>query len=182
MKTGFGVHLAGGVLALAVFLAAAQYFLPQPVPVLLIAAAAFLLGSVVPDIDADTSRVRKSFNALLFLLVLTLAIWIGSENRQQVFNACWKVGITDAFACSILVPAGALALAFMATYILRKTMPQHRGVIHGPGAVLAYAILIFLLALAAGLQSMHAAFVGFAGGAGYFTHLLIDEIGDELKW
>jgi hypothetical protein len=181
METGFEVHVAGGAIALAIFVVASVYFLPQTPLVLLLSALLFMVGAVLPDVDSDRSRVGKAFNAFVFLAVLILGGAALVQNKDALYGQCAKAGMHNDLACGALVPLLAIIAAYAAAFILRKTMPPHRGVFHSLPAAFAYGFLLMAGALAAGFAVYDAAFVGFAGGAGYFTHLLIDEIGDATK-
>lgn len=121
------------------------------------------IGSMIPDIDSDTSKPRRFiFNGLSFVLPAALIYrveWVHrSPERAVLFGAL----------CALLV-------LYPLKWFFRK-FTRHRGAYHSIPAALIYGCLCALLAHhEEAPQSLQLA-ISLVATLGFLTHLVLDEL------
>ncbi|RLG18739.1 hypothetical protein DRN67_03860 [Candidatus Micrarchaeota archaeon] len=180
MKTGFKLHLFLGILA-ALFLNLLIYVTASQPPLLLLAASlTFVLGSILPDIDAPFSFIRRAFSGLLFLsllLALLAVIFIYYPYLSALLVQYVSLGTIAHIALLILL---ALFISAGAVLFMNIIMPFHRGVIHGFIASFLYAASLAFLAYLFSLPLYQGLFIAVAGMLGYQLHIIVDIFGSIL--
>ena len=121
------------------------------------------VGSIIPDIDSDTSKPRRLiFDGLCFLLPPALIY------RMPLLHS------TPIYAV--------LSWALMAVLILKplkwifKRYTKHRGVFHSIPAALIYSVACALLAFHEAAPKNLQVSIMIIGFIGFITHLVLDEI------
>lgn len=164
MRTGFREHLFWGVSLALVF--ALLFSRELPLRIASLSAAAFLAGSLLPDIDHPKSKPRKVMRYALVALFFALMLLWGFGELCSILGGF----------CDYALLLGAV-LPFLLVSLVERSIPSHRGLLHSPIAALVYGgicFLIFQVALGEG-----GLFIGVAGCSGYLAHLLLDFIGDR---
>ena len=121
------------------------------------------VGSIVPDIDSDTSRPRKLiFDGLCLILPPALIYRIPLLHSNPVY----AVGAWAVMTMIILKP---LKWSF-------KRYSKHRGVFHSIPAALIYGMMCTLLAVHELAPKPLQLSILIVGVIGFLTHLLLDEL------
>jgi membrane-bound metal-dependent hydrolase YbcI (DUF457 family) len=124
-----------------------------------------LIGSVLPDIDHPSGKLRKSLRFVIFgSIVLLVYFLLTNWGNIVVFS---NNVILSLVTLSIL-----LFFSYLAATAIDRTIPGHRGVIHSVPAAAFYAALCGISSSLFGVVSP--LFIAFAGGLGYLTHLISD--------
>ena len=156
LKTGFLEHLTAAILVLAVlaiFSGGASFgWIPLY--------AAFLLGSVAPDVDHPNSKIRRWAEASAFAVVFSFLIFFA-----------WGKG-AEWIAIS-------LALAFVFVRLFGMLIPGHRKFLHSPAASVIFGFCVGAVCVFA-LGAGSAIATGLAGACGYLLHIAVDRLGDIL--
>lgn len=177
MKTGFWFHLAAGLVAallLTVVLAAATKYSAF---VLGVAAAVFVLGSVIPDLDAPVSVVRKAFDAVLFVVLLAALVLLLYAYQPKVMKWC-EPKLGGSANCLLVQGLLAIALPTFTVRFVDMLIPGHRGFLHSFSASVLYGIVVaYVVPLAMKAGGSEIIFIGIAAGAGYVLHILLDVFG-----
>jgi len=126
---------------------------------------AMLIGSILPDLDHPSGKLRGMLRYLVFVaIVLLLYFFLTQSGYIAVFAPGTLV--------SIIALAMILFLSYAITIGLERFIPGHRGPVHRLTAALIYSLLCGISAYSFGIPS--AATIAAAGGAGYLTHLVSD--------
>ena len=126
---------------------------------------ALLIGSILPDLDHPSGKLRGMLRYLIFgFLVLMLYFLL----------AQW--GYTSAFAPGTMISIISLSIILFLGYVitigLERFIPKHRGPIHRFTAAMIYAF--FCGAACYTFNIISPEVVALAGGLGYLTHLISD--------
>jgi hypothetical protein len=180
MQTGIKEHLATGFVALIILIVAAQVFMPRPPQLVAAAAAAFIIGSLIPDIDAPFSLIRKTINAVLFLALMLACLAIIFIYNTPIINFC-KAGTGQGEnVCTLGVLFLAVAFPAGAVMVLDFLIPFHRGVLHGFLASFIYGAFLSSIASLLMLGRTDNLFISLAGMLGYALHIVVDIIGSVV--
>jgi hypothetical protein len=160
----FTTHIAVGTVvsgALATVTVAADMVAPENIVAVTLAG---VLGSVLPDIDLEDSRpARAMFSGLA--IFFSFAVLFGLEQRKY------------SIAEMLILWLGTYALVRFVAKELFFRFSYHRGVWH---SVLALVLCAFLTACVFHRMLGRDAAVAWLGaafmGAGYLTHLVLDEL------
>ena len=159
----YQTHLTGGVIV-----GTAAAMLSAGLGLVTVAEMPFIAlvgvwGGLAPDLDSDNSRPIQIMTHYATLIVPTVALW-----RIPWLHA----DLQRAFVAWVLIAAAVRWPLFA----LFKRFTEHRGMFHSVPAALIFGGLAFLLAGRrlddVPLQSA----AGISAAAGYFTHLLLDEL------
>lgn len=129
----------------------------------------FVLGSDLPDIDADFAPVRYFTHSMLPL------VFIYSFYNSKPINAFFKrFGI---LSWPLLITSSVL-FGLMTGYFLK--LLKHRGFLHTIRFAFIYGIVIFLVAkYGMDLKDKASLFLSFSGFFGIIVHLILDK---EVKF
>ena len=121
------------------------------------------LGSVLPDMDSDSS---VPFHVAFGSLTIVTAV--------LVFNKRYSVEPLDWYA---VIAWTALSAVFVWSIgYMFKRFTRHRGMAHSIPAVLLSGLIAFFLAAHLGYMDSEAFLLGVALSAGYLLHLILDEL------
>lgn len=158
----FNTHISSGVVlgAAAATFIVSKDILPQPGPFLI--ATAVAVGSIMPDLDSDTSVPFHIVSSLLALIIgsLTYVYFknIMSDNGEIIFRVIIAV----------------LAVKFVVSPIIKK-LTKHRGIWHSIPAAVIMTLGSFLALQVVDLDMRFRFYIAIALGAGYLSHLALDE-------
>lgn len=158
----FNTHISAGVVlgGAALFFIVSNKLLPQPEAFLITTAIA--IGSILPDMDSDTSVPFHIASSLLSLAVgaLTYGYFktLLSDNSEILFRVIIAV----------------LAVKFVVSPIIKK-LTKHRGIWHSIPAAIILTLGSFLALQTITLTIRMRLYIAVAAGAGYLTHLVLDE-------
>ncbi|MFA6036479.1 MAG: metal-dependent hydrolase [Candidatus Micrarchaeia archaeon] len=180
MQTGFKEHLSTGFVALIILIIAAQVFMPRPPTIVAAAAVAFIIGSLLPDIDAPFSIIRKTINAVLFLMLMLACLAIIFVYNAPIINFC-KAGTGQGEnVCTLGVLFLAVAFPAGMVMVLDFLVPFHRGVLHGFLASFIYGALLSSIVSFFALGRTDNLFISLAGMLGYALHIVVDIVGSVV--
>lgn len=126
----------------------------------------FILGTVLPDIDLQNSKVHKAFRFVLYPFSFVLGFYfvyplINSLNSQiSVFLA-------------ITFPA-VIILSY--EFVISKKGFKHRGFLHSLPAAVLYGFLVFLISMKFNLSLVYLFSLCFLGFFGWYVHEMTDKI------
>ncbi len=123
--------------------------------------ALLFLGALMPDIDHEKSKITKTFFAALFVLLLVLFL----ARPPKLLALAGKALESTMPAWFLYFFAAVVAWVLLYAFYV-KLKPRHRGVTHSLAALLVFSVLVYALFLRFDFA--------FAGGLGYFSHLLAD--------
>jgi len=162
----FREHIAwGAIVALIVVVALYSYALVTDIRLLLLLFGVTVTGSFLPDTDSDSSMPfylvfgGMTLVATGVVLLYTLASTYAGDWR-------YLVGI----------PATAFVLFWVVVGGIVKRLTHHRGIFHSLPALAISATGAFLVAHYYGFSDEQALIFGGAMAAGFFTHLVLDEV------
>lgn len=179
MKTGFWFHLAAGLIAALLLTILVAYGTKYSALALGVAAAAFVLGSVLPDLDSPVSKVRSAFDALLFMLVLLALVLLLYAYQPKIAKWC-AANSFGGMNCILGQALIALAVPTFTVKFADLIIPGHRGFLHSFSASVLYGVAAaYAVPLAVKLSGSEALFVGIAGALGYVLHVLVDIFGSS---
>lgn len=162
----FREHIAwGAIVAIAVVVALYSYALVTDVALLLFLFGVTVVGSFLPDTDSDSSMpFYLVFGAVSLAATTIVAVY----TLETPYAADWRylVGI----------PGAALVFFWVVVGGIIKRLTHHRGMFHSLPAMAIAAAGTFLLARHYGFSDEASLYFGIAMAAGFFTHLLLDEI------
>ena len=119
-------------------------------------------GSIIPDIDSDTSRPRRIIFAGLALFLPSILIY----RVEQLHTPLRVVTFWVASAVLILSPL---------KWVFGK-MTRHRGVYHSIPAALIYGGGCAVIALRESASPSLQLSISICGALGFLTHLILDEL------
>jgi hypothetical protein len=152
-----GVVAAGGIAASSAFTPLTDVSVLMPLFLLVLA------GSLMPDIDSDSSLpFYLAFGAFSFI-VLTIVI---HDTLLMTTDSTQR----------LLVPAIAFLILWFGVRYLFQKFTHHRGMFHSIPAIGIAAMVTIVLALKLQYTPLLAVLFGIALGLGYLSHLLLDEI------
>ncbi|MDD5317511.1 MAG: metal-dependent hydrolase [Candidatus ainarchaeum sp.] len=154
METGFREHLYAALAASAAIGYALLAHAGWPATELPLPLAAFVASSLLPDIDAPSSKPRRYFRAASAAFLLAAAIALYPE-------------------LSAIHPAAPFALPVLGFVALESLVPRHRGAMHSPAAAVCAGALAF--------AAFGSAPVAVMVACGYAFHLLVDFLGDRAR-
>lgn len=150
-----GILGAGGLISMAFFDA------PDFLMTVFVAA---VLGSVLPDMDSDSGI---PFHVSFGSFAVVAAVLAGSSAYRET---------PEDFVRVALWTSSAFVFVYLVLGAIFKRFTRHRGMAHSlPAAVLA-GLLAFFLASHFSYSDGEAFILGLAMLAGYFGHLLLDEL------
>ena len=158
----FNNHISVGAVlgGAALFFIISDKLLPQPEAFLITAAIA--IGSILPDLDSDTSVPFHIVSSMLSLAVgaLTYCYFkdLLSDNGEIIFRVIIAV----------------LAVKFVISPIIKK-LTKHRGIWHSIPATVSVTLGSFLALQMIDLTMRMRLYIAVALGAGYLSHLVLDE-------
>lgn len=158
----FGEHVrAGAVVALFVVAAGAFFDVPITFKFVAIGAVLALLGSIVPDIDAQSSIPRRYLGTAVVVLAVGGAIWYGIQ-------------IPSLDTVQIIAMAGVALVAAVVGLDLFDDLTTHRGFFHSIGFVaLAGSVVYALTTMELGFSDQSALFLGACLAVGIVVHVYI---------
>lgn len=155
-------HAIIGLIAAIIFILAMPN-LPQTT--LTISVIAMIIGSILPDLDHPSGKLRGALRYLVFgSVILLLYFFLTESGYITIFG--------PGTLLSIIALAVILFLSYAITIGLERSIPPHRGPIHRLTAALVYALFCGIASYSFGIA--YANIVGLAGGLGYLTHLISD--------
>lgn len=138
--------LAGAVMALV---------LQQEMFVIFLAGIIGGLSALAPDIDHDSSKIRKAADITVPIFGVFFSLSSSCYADAECIFINWR---------EIIISA--LAITGLYTIVITYLKPRHRGATH----TLAFALLFFMLLYT--VANFNFALFGFAG---YVSHLLADQ-------
>ncbi|MCI0479916.1 metal-dependent hydrolase [Candidatus Uhrbacteria bacterium] len=161
----FSTHLSFGIAfgALAVVAVFALSLVPPSwtFPILIFLSA--VVAAILPDLDSDTGVPFHLTFGSLALAAAGVVFW-------AVIRAS-----SDAYATATLAAAGALFLVWVVFGAVFKKLTKHRGMAHSVPAAALGALVLFSVAVRAGLEPWPSFLLGVAFLGGYLLHLVLDE-------
>ncbi len=160
--SSFNTHISAGIVlgvATATFLASKE-ILPQPGAFLI--ATAVAIGSIMPDLDSDTSVPFHIVSSLLALIIGTLTYIYFKNIMSNNGDIILRVIIA------------LLAVKFVISPIIKK-LTKHRGIWHSIPAAVIMTLGAFLALQVVDLGMRLRFYIAVALGAGYLSHLVLDE-------
>ena len=128
------------------------------------------VGSVLPDIDSDEGTPLR----IVFLIFGSVAAGAGLiyalQNHKD--NLYYLAGI----------PLGIFVLIRFAGPAVFKKYTRHRGMLHSIPVALIFVLLVFIIADSFSFGQADALLIALGVGAGYFLHLLLDEIKSTVNF
>lgn len=163
ISLGVALGILGCIGALSLTLASGPGF-----AVMLFVAAT--LGSILPDMDSDSSI---PFHVTFGALSIVAATLVGFSVHQNMPGdwlalAVWTLG-TVLFVWIVLGK-------------IFKRFTRHRGMAHSIPAALLAGLVLFFLASRLGFSDSESFLLGVAINAGYLSHLILDEIFAALNF
>jgi len=158
----FNTHISAGIVlgvATATFIAS-KAILPQPGAFLI--ATAVAVGSIMPDLDSDTSVPFHIASSLLALIIGSLTY------------VYFKKIMSDNGDIILRVIIAVLAVKFVISPIIKK-LTKHRGIWHSIPAAVIITLGAFLALQIVDLEMRLRFYIAVALGAGYLSHLVLDE-------
>jgi len=126
---------------------------------------ALLIGSILPDIDHPSGKLRGMLRYLIFGFVMLMLYFLLTD---------W--GYITAFTPGTMTSMISLGVVLFFSYVItigfEKIIPKHRGPIHRFTAALIYTLFCGIASHSFGVVSPET--VALAGGLGYLTHLISD--------
>lgn len=162
----FREHIAwGAIVAMVVVVALYSYALVTDVELLLFLFGVTIVGSFLPDTDSDSSM---PFYLVFGAMTLAVTTVVTFYTLASAYASDWRylVGIPGASLIFFWVVVGGIV----------KRLTHHRGMFHSLPAMAIAAVGTFLLARHYGFSDEIALYFGAAMAAGFFTHLILDEI------
>ena len=183
METGFKEHLATGFVAVIILLILTFTFLPKPpAPAVIVSAVlAFMLGTLLPDVDAPFSVIRRTVNAVLFLILFLACLAVIFVYHVPMLRFCTSaVGSLDENTCSFALLFLTVAVPAAIVMVLDFLIPFHRGIMHGFIASFLYGALLSAVFTAVSVGRTDTLFIALGGMLGYVLHIVVDIIGDIM--
>ena len=157
-------HLAfGGAVAASGAAGIAAYAVAKDFQTLAVVFVLTLFGAVLPDVDSDSS---VPFYVVFGPMSLAFASGVIYETLLS----------TKDIYLRIAVPIIAFALFWFLIGGIIKRLTHHRGIFHSLPMLAVAALGTVLLAKHYALSDFQAVLFGAAIGAGFFSHLLLDEL------
>lgn len=122
-----------------------------------------IAGAFLPDVDSDSSLPFYMVYGAITLGATTLI-----TNKILPF--------LNTTLLKIVIPLGVLLFMWYVVGGIVKNQTRHRGMIHSIPAAAVVSMLTVLLATNFGADPLRATLFGAAVGAGFLSHLLLDEI------
>lgn len=159
----YQTHLTGGVLVgTAAALLAGGLGLATAAEMPFVALVG-VWGGLAPDLDSDSSRPMQIMTDYATLIVPSVILWRIPWLHAEIPRAVVAWLLIAAFV------RWPVCLAF-------KRFTEHRGMFHSIPAALIFGCLAFLLAARRVDDIPLQSATGISATAGYFTHLLLDEL------
>jgi len=162
----FREHIAwGAIVAMVVVVALYSYALVTDIALLVFLFGVTVIGSFLPDTDSDSSM---PFYLVFGAMTLAVTTVVTFYTLASAYATDWRylVGIPGASLVFFWVVVGGII----------KRLTHHRGMFHSLPALGIAAVGTFLLAKHYGFSQEVALYFGGAMAAGFFTHLILDEI------
>ena len=161
----FREHLAVGSLV-ALFGCGALFFtalLTDPI-LLGIFFLVVVVMSFAPDLDSDESTPYR----IIFGTFTIAVTWLSIDYSLHLFPNDLQLLIS--------IPCATFLFVWFFVGILFQAWTRHRGMFHSIPAIGIAALLIYLVARSYLEDDIHVLIFALGAGAGYFTHLLLDEL------
>lgn len=158
----FNTHISSGVVLGVAALIFIIYNAVLPQPGAFLIATAVAIGSIMPDLDSDTSVPFHIVSSLLALIIGSLT-YIYFKNIMS-----------DNGDIILRVIVAVLAVKFVISPIIKK-LTKHRGIWHSIPAVVIMTIGSFLALQVVDLDMRLRFYIAVALGVGYLSHLVLDE-------
>lgn len=126
---------------------------------------ALLIGSILPDIDHPSGKLRGMLRYLIFGFVMLMLYFL-------LTNWGYIRAFTPGTMNSMVSLGVVLFFSYVITVGFEKLIPKHRGPIHRFTAALIYMLFCGVASHSFGIASPET--VALAGGLGYLTHLISD--------
>lgn len=165
----YRTHVTGGILAAGLVSFAAYRHQLVPWPLLPITAAITVVGSLLPDLDSDSSHPQRIVFSLLALSLPPALIWRFEALRPER-PLEW-----------VALLALALFIRWPVLWAFRK-LTVHRGIFHSLPAVVIVSGAVYHLSASEGLPPPARVAFAVAAATGYATHLILDEIWSLADW
>ncbi len=158
----FNTHISAGVVlgCAALFFTVSNAILPQPEAFFITVAIA--IGAILPDLDSDTS-VPFHIASSLFSLAVGALTYIYFKNL-----------LSNNGEIILRVIIAVLVVKFVVSPIIKK-LTKHRGIWHSIPAAVIITLGSFRLLQMINLTMKMRLYVAIALGAGYLSHLVLDE-------
>jgi membrane-bound metal-dependent hydrolase YbcI (DUF457 family) len=161
----FREHVTVGALISMVVVVLAYFYALVTDPLLLIFLfVASIVGSFLPDVDSDSGIPFQLVFGLATLAVTGIALLYALAMKPDDIR--YLVGVPVAVLLGFWFVVGGLI----------KKFTKHRGIYHSLPALLIASIGAYLLAQRYGLDETIALVFGAAVGAGFASHLILDEL------
>jgi len=162
----FKTHLSFGIAlgAASIILSLTFGLVPRDWSFLALLALMAAIGSILPDIDSDTSLPFHVAFGSLSITVAGLALWFTTAHFSGDYR--WIIGL----------PLGAVFCVWVVLGNIFKHMTRHRGMVHSIPTMLLAGLLVFYLAFRIGYLDWQAFLLGLAISAGFLLHLILDEV------
>ena len=152
-------HLLVGLFAVFGILFVFSLFYNLSPQLIVVTVVPLAFGSILPDIDHPSSKVRKIFNLFLLIFSLTLSYIFLSFIFE--FNFLF---IFFLFLVTIII--------FLA---VNAIIPRHRGLLHRGVSAVLFGILCFLITWKI-FDFQISIISGVCGVIGYSSHLIVDRL------
>jgi len=161
----FREHIAAGAIISMIVVVVVYFYALVTSPLLLLFLfGVTIIGSFLPDVDSDSG--------MPFYLVFGTAT-LAATGIVLLYTLAQK---PDDWRVLVGIPfAAMLGFWFIVGSIVRR-VTHHRGIYHSLPAMAIAAVGTFLIARHYGLDDMVAGIFGVAIGAGFASHLILDEM------
>jgi membrane-bound metal-dependent hydrolase YbcI (DUF457 family) len=160
-KTHISFGIAAGVLGA---IALSVLAIADAPGILLIAAVALVLGSILPDLDSDSGvPFHVAFGSLSLLSGALVFVSSRDENPAD-----WQG--------SLIIAVGTTIFVWVVVGYVFKRFTRHRGMAHSVPAAILAGLVTFSVASRLSFSDPEAFLLGVAMTAGYAIHLTLDEI------
>jgi membrane-bound metal-dependent hydrolase YbcI (DUF457 family) len=122
-----------------------------------------LLGAFLPDVDSDSG-------------VPFFAVFGSTTLAVSGFALARTLQATDELTTHIVVPLGVFAFMWLIVGGIMKKLTRHRGIFHSIPAAAIATLLTMIIVDSLGAEPLTTALFGVAAGAGFLSHLILDEI------
>ncbi|MDQ7814762.1 MAG: metal-dependent hydrolase [Patescibacteria group bacterium] len=155
----FGVALGAACVILTLFFG----LLTQRWDFLILIAVAAVVGSILPDIDSDTSLPFHVTFGSLSITVGGLALWLSFTRFPGDYR--WIIGL----------PLSSVFMIWIVLAGIFKRLTRHRGIIHSLPVMALAGVVVFSAAIRLGIEDWEAFLLGLALSLGFLLHLVLDE-------
>ncbi len=160
----FRGHLAfGGAVAVAGTAGVSAMTMVTGIGTLALLFILTIIGAFLPDIDSDSS---VPFYIVYGMFTLTVTALV---TRTVLLSF-------DDTATRVLVPLATLVVLWFIVGKVVQSWTHHRGIVHSVPAAAIAAMAMMAIATSIDFNPLEAVLLGSAVGAGFLSHLILDEI------